>query len=277
MVFEGDKLIAVFPANKENNLLFSHQGLTYGGLIYKANLKFSRVMDCFYALLKYLNKNGFSELIIKPLPRIYEGLPNDELALLLHKSSAIVQRMDGLSVIDLRSPIKIARDRKQGVKRGEKNGLVVREEQELDRFWNEILIPNLQNKHKVEPVHSLDEISNLKRKFPKNIRQFNVYHQGNIVAGAMVFNTKYVAHMQYISGDESRNELGSIDLLHYHLITDVFKDKRYFDFGHSSINSGEQINASLLYWKEGFNARMVQHPTYKLKTANYIYLENYLQ
>jgi hypothetical protein len=34
LIFEEDKLIAVLPANRVSDTVYSHQGLTYGGLVY---------------------------------------------------------------------------------------------------------------------------------------------------------------------------------------------------------------------------------------------------
>ena len=34
MVYKNDKVIALLPANRVDDTLYSHQGLTYGGLIY---------------------------------------------------------------------------------------------------------------------------------------------------------------------------------------------------------------------------------------------------
>ena len=33
MIYRKNKLYALLPANKKNDVLYSHQGLTYGGLI----------------------------------------------------------------------------------------------------------------------------------------------------------------------------------------------------------------------------------------------------
>src|SRR5690606_25377569 len=101
-----------------------------------------------------------------------------------------------------------------------------------------ILIPNLSKKHHAKPVHSLEEILYLKAKFPKNIKQFNVYYGDQIVAGATLFETKTVAHCQYISGNDDKNILGSLDGLHHYLITSVYANTRYFDFGISNENEG---------------------------------------
>ena len=39
LIFENEKLISVLPANIIENTIFSHQGLTYGGLVYSEKIK----------------------------------------------------------------------------------------------------------------------------------------------------------------------------------------------------------------------------------------------
>jgi hypothetical protein len=156
----------------------------------------------------------------------------------------------------------------EGVKRGKKHQLIIKEETSFEVFWNEILSVNLEQKHGVSPVHSLKEIEKLKQLFPEHIRQFNVYHNDKLVAGTTIFESQNVAHCQYISGDENKNALGSLDFLHHYLITKVFKDKKYFDFGSSNEDNGMKINEGLQYWKEGFGARTIIHEFYSIKTEN---------
>jgi hypothetical protein len=160
------------------------------------------------------------------------------------------------------------------VKKGEKKGLTVEEGTNFTPFWSEILIPNLEERHGASPVHSLDEIEKLATLFPKNIIQYNVYDDGKIVAGATIFETPEVAHVQYISANAQKQQLGSLDFLFSHLITSRYKHKRYFDFGTSNTHQGKRVNEGLLYWKECFGARSVVHQFYEVKTANYIKLEN---
>ncbi|MEG1026292.1 MAG: FemAB family protein, partial [Flavobacterium sp.] len=38
LIFEDEKLRAILPANKRSNSVYSHQGLTYGGLVFSAKL-----------------------------------------------------------------------------------------------------------------------------------------------------------------------------------------------------------------------------------------------
>ena len=44
MIYNNGELTALLPANKVDHEIYSHQGLTYGGLIYKPNLKSKEVI-----------------------------------------------------------------------------------------------------------------------------------------------------------------------------------------------------------------------------------------
>lgn len=266
---EKDNLKAILPANRSVDAVFSHQGLTYGGLVVNQKTRLSDFILLFQEVLKYLNDYEIKFFEVKILPPIYSDFPSDELEYLAFLCNAQLTRRDTLSVLGLNADLNYTTDRKQTLTKSLKNNLEVREEQNFDLFWNEILIPNLAEKHQVKPVHSLEEIKFLKIKFPKNIRQFNVYLEDKIVAGTTIFETSTVAHSQYISGNSDKNQLGSLDFLHHYLITKVFQDKKYFDFGISNENQGRNINSGLLYWKESFGARTITQSFYRFDTKNY--------
>ncbi|WP_309610114.1 GNAT family N-acetyltransferase [Flavobacterium sp.] len=274
LVFENEKLVSVLPANIVEKTIFSHQGLTYGGLIYSEKIKLIGVIDIFKTILIFLNQNNINTILLKRIPNIYTSLPSEELLypLFLVKSKLI--RRDSMSVINLTKPFSISKGRFEGINKGIQNKLKIIEEPNFEGFWNEILIPNLKLKHQAEPVHSVNEIKMLNIKFPKQIRQFNVYSNNKIVAGTTIFETESVAHSQYISGDNSKNELGSLDYLYHYLITDVFKDKDFFDFGTSNEDQGKKINGGLNFWKESFGASTVCQDFYEIETANFNLLEN---
>ncbi|TYB74514.1 GNAT family N-acetyltransferase [Bizionia saleffrena] len=276
LVFKNEKLVAIFPANKVGNTVISHQGLTYGGLLFDKKLKFNNVLAIFRAVLKQLSDAKITTLGLKLLPHIYASSPNDELNYLMFILQAKLERRDVLSVLQLSEAVKRSKDRKEGCKRGLKMGLVVKEEQQLGGFWKDLLEVNLKDKYATKPVHSLEEIQQLKSDFPEAIRQFNVYYKDELVAGTTIFETEHVAHSQYISGNQDNNKLGSLDFLHCHLIDTVFKDKRYFDFGISNENSGKNINTGLLYWKEGFGARAISQDFYSIQTSKYTLLDSVL-
>ncbi|MEO1033105.1 MAG: GNAT family N-acetyltransferase [Bacteroidota bacterium] len=273
MIYKNDELIGLLPANKVNNEVHSHQGLTYGGFVYDASTKSELVIDMFRETLSFLNQNGIDSLSIKELPYIFLNNPtNNPFSYICFKTSAKLYRMDMHSVLDLKF-LNYSRSRKNGYKRGKKNNLVVEETNDFKAFWDDILIPNLDKKHDVKPVHTLEEIQLLKLRFPKQIRQFNVYKDSKIVAGTTIFETDNVTHSQYISGNADKNTLGSLDFLHHYLLEEVFGDKPYFNFGISNIQEGQKVNEGLLYWKEGFGARSITQGFYRINTENYKLLE----
>lgn len=277
LIFDEKNLLkAILPANRVGENLYSHQGLTYGGLVLQQKSKFQEVIGMMKTILQFLQNQHIVSLQLKQLPTIYHESPSDEMEYLSFILNAKLCRRDSLSVINLETDFEFSSSRAEGIKRGTDLELEWKEEQDFTSFWNEILIPNLDQKFKTKPVHSLEEITFLKSKFPNNIRQFNVYKQGKIIAGTTVFESDFVAHSQYISADDSKNSTGSLDFLHNRLITYTFRNKKYFDFGISNENQGQNINQGLLFWKEGFGARTIVQNFYEIETKNYPLLENVL-
>jgi hypothetical protein len=273
LIFESEKLLAVLPANKDKNNVYSHQGLTYGGLIYAEKTKLNDVIVLFQALLLFLKENKIEKLHLKTLPSIYVKKPADEILYALFLAEAQLVRRDTLAVLDMSQKNEVSKIRKRGWEKGIRNALIIKEEVVFDTFWNQILTPNLEVRHQAKPVHSLEEILKLKALFPTNIRQFNVYHKNKIVAGTTVFETDSVAHCQYISKYEKEENLGSLDFLYHFLIQEVFSNKRFFDFGISNEAGGKKLNNGLSYWKESFGAGTIVHDFYEVETAKYTLLD----
>lgn len=276
LVYKESSLVAVLPANKKENTVHSHQGLTYGGLVLGKKTKLNEIIFIFKSVLSFLSKDGIETLHLKLTPSIYHKVPSDEMEYLLFISEATLTRVDVSSVIENASKLEIQSNRMEGVKKAEKNALKIIEDTDFKSFWSEILEPNLEQRHGAKPVHSLEEIERLARCFPKNILQFNVYKEGVIVAGATIFETDNVAHVQYISADEEKQRLGSLDFLFEYLINQRFKDKKYFDFGISNENQGKNLNKGLLYWKETFGARSIACKFYSIATADHTKLNSIL-
>nr|WP_315214199.1 GNAT family N-acetyltransferase [uncultured Flavobacterium sp.] len=276
MVFENEKLVAILPANRAQDTVFSHQGLTYGGLVYNEQIKLSDVLAIFQSVLFFLNRNAIEKLHLKTIPFIYHTKPAQEIEYALFLADAQLVRRDSLSVIDLSKENPISKIRKRGIQKGINNGLIIKEVTDFEPFWNEILIPNLDLKHNAKPVHSLTEIIKLKTLFPENIRQFNVYFNDKIVAGTTIFESENVAHCQYISKFEGAENLGSLDFLYSFLIKEIFAKKPFFDFGISNEAQGKKLNEGLSYWKESFGASTVVHDFYEVKTINYKAFETVL-
>jgi hypothetical protein len=276
LVYEVDKLVAVLPANRVGTTVFSHQGLTYGGLVLAPNSKLNNVISIFKAILFFLNENAISVLNIKNIPSIYCATFSDEIDYLVSICNGKTTMKHALAVVNLDSNFKISKSRRECINRGKKLNLVIKEEENLASFWKGILIPNLKEKFNSKPVHSLNEITALKSKFPQNIKHFNVYYNEKLVCGTTLFITKKVVKPQYISGSESNNLLGSIDFLYDFLINEVSKGKKVFDFGPSHENNGLNIVKNINFWKESFGAQTVVQNFYEVETSSYHVLDTIL-
>lgn len=276
IVTKGGSIVALVPANKDGNNVYSHQGLTYGGILLSRKQKTKDIFELFKAILLFLENQDISSFFIKPMPHFYAEHPSEEIEYVLQLTRAVCYRIDTASTIDYRDRLSIQSNRLEGVKKAQKKGLKIREEVVFKDFWEQILIPNLSNKHQSKPTHTLQEIELLQKQFSNNVRQFNVYNEDKIVGGATIFETKTTAHVQYISGDDNKQELGTLDFLFDHLITNVFTHKKYFDFGISNENQGKNLNSGLSYWKECFGARTFVHRHYEVKTKNHSLLNDVL-
>lgn len=274
LVYDEEKLVALLPANREGNIVYSHQGLTYGGFIYTEKPKLISIITVFKTVLSFLDSNKIEKVFLKMIPSIYHQKLAGEVLYALFLAEAKLTRRDVLSVIDLKSDYTFSKIRKRGIKKGLEKGFIIKEETKFQPYWDEILIPNLKLKHDVKPVHSLDEIVFLQKMFPNNIRQFNVYERDKIVAGTTIFETETVAHCQYISKFGSEENNGSLDFLFDHLIKVVFAQKHFFDFGVSNESEGKKLNEGLIFWKESFGATTIAHDFYDIETAKYSKLEN---
>lgn len=276
MVYENNKLVGLLPANVKDGVLYSHQGLSYGGIVVLHKAKFEQVAHIFKAVLTHLEQQGITSFVCKLLPTIYERYPADESQFLITALKGVMHKAEISSSIDLCDPLPIQANRKEGVKKGQKAGLVVKKEKRFDLFWDQVLVPNLKQRHEATPVHTKEEIAMLAGRFPDNIHQFNVYHNESIVGGATIFETHTTAHVQYISAIGDKQQLGTLDFLFEALIAKEFAHKYVFDFGISTVDGGTKLNKGLLYWKECFGARSTVNLTFAIDPKNHVLLDTFL-
>ena len=147
----------------------------------------------------------------------------------MFKINAINYRVDTSLTIKNSNTLPFQNRRLRGIKKANKANLKIKEELNFESFWKNVLIPNLFEKYNTKPTHNLEEISCLAIKFPNNIKQFNIYHNNEIVAGCTVFETQTTAHAQYISTNDLGKKMGALDKLFQYLILEKYKDKDFFD------------------------------------------------
>lgn len=260
----GGDLIAILPANRGADVLHSHQGLTYGGLVVGARSGSASMLAMFDALREYLVVNGFSAMQYKTIPWIYHRQPAEEDRYALFRHRAALVRRDVLSVLSSSDRLRPQERRRRGAKSASRSGVVVAESLDFASFWK-ILAANLLARFNVSPVHSLAEIELLRSQFPTCIRLFEARLDQEVVAGAVVFETPRVAHVQYIAASELGKELQALDLLFLTLLEGIYGTVPYFDFGISNEQGGWVLNEGLVSQKEGFGARSVVHDFYEMR------------
>lgn len=265
MFYDKKGLVALLPAHADGDCLYSHRGLSYGGLILSRRISAVQVCEVFSELNRFLRDVcGLSRVVYKAIPWIYHRLPSEEPLYALSKvCKAEVKSRDVASVVMLNRRIPFAQLRRRGVKKALKAGARVEEMADFAPFWN-ILETNLMNRYQTQPVHSLKEIELLKSRFPQNIRLFVTSCGGTVMGGTVLYIDGGVAKTQYISASEEGRQIGALDFLFSSLLDQFAADGyRYFDFGTSNFKTSDDLHESLIFQKEGFGGRAVCYDTYE--------------
>lgn len=263
MFYHKGKLKAVLPANVAGDTLYSHQGLTYGGLLLDKKATVEDVLECFDSLNSWLRENGISKVVYKALPWIYQQYPSEEdLYALTWKCKAQLISRDISSSIVIDNKLKFAESRKSGIRKALSLNIEVGESNDVDGFWH-VLEDNLGNRYNAKPVHTANEMKLLMSHFPNNIKLYVAKMNGEIVGGTLIYVTPQVVHTQYISASVEGKKHGALDLLFDYIINKVYANCRYFDFGKSTEQGGAYLNEPLIFQKEGFGGRGVCYDWYQ--------------
>lgn len=267
-------LVAVFPANwdKEQKTVYSHQGLTYGGLVVLPDVTQKEVMDMMQAILQYYRDMMQAQrLVYKPIPYIYSSIPSGEDLYALFRAGAQLSRRLVSTCVSMRNPMKMSTLRIRQARKAVDHGFYIDrmtegDIQTLQEYWT-LLEEVLGKYHNARPTHTLQEMALLMGNFPRNIRLYIVRHEKRIVAGVVIFECRKVAHVQYIASGEEGRTYGALDLLFRHLINERYKQFDYLDLGTSNEDGGRYLNEGLIFQKEGFGGRAVCYDTYEINMA----------
>ena len=263
LFYIGNRLLAVLPAHASGDTFYTHNGLTYGGLVMSSRLTVVQTVNLFRELNELLREGGFRHVRYKCIPWIYHRLSSDEdLYALFHECHARIVARDFATNIFLSDEMQWERIRRRGVARAQKAGVSVERSGSYAAFWD-ILTKNLRTKYGVMPVHTLQEIELLHSRFPRNIQLYQAVKDGEVLGGVVLYVSHQVVHAQYSSATSDGKKLGVIDLLYDRIFSD-FRSYPYFDFGRSTENpDGSGLNEKLVFQKEGFGGRGLCYDIYE--------------
>lgn len=261
---DNGTLYALLPANRNGDTLYSHQGLSYGGLLLTDETTTAHTCQLFDELCSFLRSQDIRRVIYKPVPWIYHRLPSEEdLYAIYLKCHARLAGRNVASVIAPERPLKWKRDRHYAANKARTNGIVVEESDDFGGFW-QILSDNLRQKFGTHPVHSLDEINLLRARFPRHIRLWTASSStGELLAGTVLYLCGDVVRSQYISASPEGKRLHAVDALYDHIIHRAYSQARFIDLGTSNTPHSDELHDSLIYQKEGFGGRAVCYDTYE--------------
>ena len=253
---DGD-LIALLPACEKEEMLLSHGGLTFGGMITSEKMKQHTMNDCFAALVEYGKKNGFKGMVYKTIPHIYHSQPAEEDRYSLYANGAGLITVDASTYVNLAAPLKMPKGRKAQISRAKREGVeiqILTQQKDYDAFIdleNEVL----EARHDTRAVHTSQELMLLHSRFPKNIHLFGALKNEKLIAGTVVFEYANVVHTQYMAADDEARTIGALDLAIASVIEQYKESKQWLDFGISTEHGRIYLNEGLISQKEGFGGR----------------------
>lgn len=260
LIFHNKKLVALLPANKFENQVYSHQGLTYGGLLLQSNYSILKVEAIFEEIINYLQNKLVNLMTIKTIPFLYHNNSAYDLESILYKKQAVIVKREQGFGINYKLPLSIHKTKLKNFRKGHEHNFTITSNTNFKDFWNTVLIPRLREKHNAKPVHTLAEMELLASNFTDSIVQYCIFKESKLLAGITVFKTEKVIKSQYGATSDSGEKLRALDYLFIHLI-EKYKNKGYdyFDMG---VISG---NYSLLKQKEELGCSQYIQDVYQLK------------
>lgn len=250
MVYKDNKLVALLPANKVGNAIHSHQGLTYGGLLFDRKYPESLIKEILISVKDYLESLSITCLQIKEQPEIYNQNLQFYSTILNSVSTNIFETHKYLA-INLSEEFKIHKTKLKHSRKGLEYGIDIRLDNDFSAFWIKVLIPKLEEKHHAKPVHSLEEIERLHQLFPENIVQYNAYINDQIVGGITIFDKGAVVKSQYSASTKIGEKNYVIDTLFLYLINHYKAiGKQFFSMGTVTTNDSLGYSPGLLKQKQ---------------------------
>lgn len=258
--------VACLPAHRVDDVLNSHRGLTFGGLLMHESVRFSEVRAIFQSLLDHMKANGLRILYYRPMPHPYHRLPAEEDSVVLNGLGARLIETKATCVVPAGMPALYAQEIRRVVKRFARTGLTLRRSFDFAGYMA-LCAAYLRRRRGAKPVHSGEELERLAARFSDNILLYVVERGSDIEGGVVVYRNATCARSQYIAQSEFGQEARIIPAIYDHVLTTVLPRGTKFDFGHSADPATGSLDETLHAYKESFGARTIQLSSYELSTG----------
>ncbi|MBL8025302.1 MAG: GNAT family N-acetyltransferase [Fibrobacteres bacterium] len=258
------RIEAVIPGAKVLNdkgetSFSSYPGSSVGGFVLPQSYGLEDTDKVIMAFLHYLEENGFKKIEITPTPFFYGRQENQHIDFVLSREGFGFRKREMSSVIpisrEIENPIALLRPSvRQALRKARKAGVEIVQDDSIEAYtaYHAILTQNLASKHNVKPVHTLEEMKDLKRRFPEKITLMVAKLQEEIVAGIWIFRANpKVAVAFYIAQKYEFQESRAVNLLYAETLLKVKEwGHKYYELGLFSVNM--QPNYGLGRFKESY-------------------------
>lgn len=240
----------------------THRGLTFGGFVLSPEARTPHVRSMFNALHARLAERSVNLVRWKPMPWFHAREPSQEdLYFLFRLGARLVSRTLGTVVDPLR--LDLSDKRRRTFAKACRGGLGVERRHDWENFWP-LLERNLEDRHGVRSVHTVDEIRLLASRFPDNIELHGALLGTEWLGGIVVYRTPEVFHIQYSAATDAGRANGVPYLLALRLGQDLARgSSRWLSFGNSCEQGGALLNDGLVAYKERFGGHAAVYDEYE--------------
>ncbi len=279
ILHKGGVIVAYFPGAEIDGEFVSHPGSTFGGpVIAKTCYNASQLKEILTQADQHL-ASQFKRARLKVTPAMFAEESPDLLDYMLeHLGYSRYTELSSRNPLCKDMDIVAQCNRNQrrlwkefnkfaeSVPQGSIQYRDLTSEEDIATFYKFLVIS--KEKHHTKPIHTLEDLMDLKQRLPENIRFKGLFYNGRYVCGMLqfVFPRTKVIHDQNISPDES------FDLFHHTTPMNIMalqeaaqQGYTSFSWGISTEDRGTILNEDLFHYKESFGAVGTVNASYTKK------------
>lgn len=250
---EHGRILAGIGGRWHGGEFISHPRSTYGGLLFRAGMGVVTVTEIVRSLRAQLPELFYEGLRLRLTPGFLRRAQDESDFYALHRFGSRTSRMTAGSVLRA-SDVRLTENRRRQLKKAERLGVWIDQDPSVAEVH--LLVSENLRRHEVAPVHSVEQLENLKSLGPRVSFLAARTPAGEMGSALVLFRFEGVVHTQYLaSHDELRRE-GLLDYLIWHVI-EHSEPSTLISFGISTSPDGCDLNEGLFRFKESWGATTV--------------------
>lgn len=269
-LFHKGAVKAVFAYHETDGRAVSPFGASFGGMVHRNDLPVRYIDEMTDALVTWLSKR-YSSVVITPTPSFYLRTHQEASEFCLLRHGFELDAAEMVQVVELdrfaSDPFDLfTESRRRNVRKAKKEGVrIVEDSSRLETYYD--LLSTTLERHETTPTHTLEELIDLRERFPYRFRLDVALVDDEVVGGIYYFvvndrvvNSFYIAHNRQFS------KKNPISYLVYEGIMTAKEDGfSYYNLGASS-HDLDIKNPGIARFKSGFGAQVALRKRFLLET-----------